>query len=257
LKARPTILSIAGFDPSGGAGILADIKTFEQHKVQGMGVVTGLTFQNDSEFDGVNWIETGEVIKQIEVLTRKFKFEFIKIGMIKDLDILAIIISHLQTSNSKLIWDPIIKASAGFEIHKTIDKKKVIAICKNIFLITPNMDEIRILTGEQDVIKAAKELSKYCNVFLKGGHTPLSNSPPKEERGLGRDYLFTIDGKVFSFRPKKISETGKHGSGCVLSSAITANLAIGNDLQRSCLKGKDYVTKFLFSTKTLLGYHKI
>jgi hydroxymethylpyrimidine/phosphomethylpyrimidine kinase len=256
-KIRPCLLSIAGFDPSAGAGILADIKTFEQHKVQGMGVVTGLTFQNDSEFDEVKWVETDEIIKQIKVLTRKFEFEFIKIGMIKDLDILTIITSHLPSPNSKLIWDPIMKASAGFEIHKTIDKKKGIDICKNIFLITPNIDEIRILTGEQDAMKAAKELSKYCNVFLKGGHTPLSNPPSKGERGLGRDYLFTIDGKVFPFRPKKISETGKHGSGCVLSSAIVANLAIGNNLQRSCLKGKDYVTKFLFSTKTLLGYHKI
>ncbi len=246
-KERPCVLSIAGFDPSGGAGILADIKTFEQHKVLGLGVVTGLTFQNDSEFDGVKWIETDEIIKQIEVLSRKFKFEFIKIGMIKDLEMLAVILSPLRTPNSKLIWDPILKASTGFEIHKTIDKKKVIDICKSIFLITPNTEEIRILTEEQDSMKGAKELSKYCNVFLKGGHN---------EKQKGKDFLFTTDGKVFPFRTKKIFEIGKHGSGCVLSSAITANLANGNNLQRACLKGKDYVTKFLMSNKTLLGYHR-
>ena len=80
-KERHCVLSIAGFDPSGGAGVLADIKTFEQHKVQGMGVVTGLTFQNDSEFDGVKWVETTEIEKQIEILCRKFKFEFIKLGI--------------------------------------------------------------------------------------------------------------------------------------------------------------------------------
>jgi hydroxymethylpyrimidine/phosphomethylpyrimidine kinase len=247
---RPPVLSIAGFDPCAGAGILADIKTFEQHKVLGMGVVTGLTFQNDSEFDGIKWIETDEIIRQIEILTRKFKIQVVKVGMLQGFESLEKIISALKTKNSELriIWDPILKASAGFEIHKSVDKKKVLEICKSIFLITPNVDEIRILTGEQDEIKAAKELSKYCNVLLKGGHS-------KEK--IGRDHLFTTDGKIFPFRPKKISEIGKHGSGCVLSSAITANLANGLSLQRSCLKGKDYVTKFLTSNKSLLGYHKI
>ena len=249
-KERPCVLSIAGFDPSGGAGVLADIKTFEANKVLGMGVVTGLTFQNDSEFDGVKWVETDEIIKQIEVLTRKYKFEFVKVGMLQSLESLEKIIAgcRLQVTDCKIIWDPILKASAGFEIHKTIDKKKVIDICKNIFLITPNIDEIKILSGENDEMKGAKELSMYCNVFLKGGHS---------EKQKGKDFLFTAEGKIFPFRPKKISATGKHGSGCVLSSAITANLANGNNLQRACLKGKDYVTKFLMSNRTLIGYHKI
>ena len=249
-KTRPSVLSIAGFDPSGGAGLLADIKTFEQHKVLGMGVVTGLTFQNDSEFEGVKWVETAEIEKQIEILFRKFKFEFVKVGMLQSLESLEKIVSSIkyQVSGIKIIWDPIVKASAGFEIHKKFEKEKLIEIYRNIFLLTPNIDEIRILTGEQDEMKAAKELSKSCNVFLKGGHN---------EKKRGYDHLFTRDGKIFPFRPKKISETGKHGSGCVLSSSITANLANGLSLQRACLKGKDYVTKFLMSNKTLLGYHKI
>ena len=251
-KARPLVLSIAGFDPSAGAGILADIKTFEQHKVLGMGVVTGLTFQNDSEFEGVKWTETAEIEKQIEILSRKFRFEFVKIGMIRDLemfnDIIQVPSLKSQNPSPKVIWDPILRATAGFDIHKTIDKKKVASICKNVYLITPNIDEIRVLTEEQDEIKAAKELSKHCNVLLKGGHSEINK---------GKDYLFTKEGKVFPFRPKKISGLGKHGSGCVLSSAITANLANGLSLQRACLKGKDYVTKFLMSNKTLLGYHKI
>jgi hydroxymethylpyrimidine/phosphomethylpyrimidine kinase len=73
----------------------------------------------------------------------------------------------------------------------------------------------------------------------------------------GRDLLFTTDGNVFPFRAKVLAKTGKHGSGCVVSSAITANLTNGLSLQRSCLKAKDYVTKFLTSSNTLLGYHKI
>lgn len=217
--------------------------------VLGMGVVTGLTFQNDSEFDGVKWIETNEIIKQIEVLTRKYRFQFVKFGMIKDLETLEQIISFCQlpTADCRLVWDPILQASAGFEIHKNFEKEKLISILKNIYLLTPNTDEIKILSGESDEMKGAKELSKYCNVFLKGGHS---------EKQKGKDFLFTTDGKVFPYRAKKISATRKHGSGCVLSSAITANLSNGNNLQRSCLKGKDYVTKFLSSNKTLHGYHK-
>jgi hydroxymethylpyrimidine/phosphomethylpyrimidine kinase len=248
-KERPYVLSIAGFDPSGGAGVLADIKTFEQHKVLGMAVVTGLTFQNDSAFDGVKWIETDEIKKQIEVLIRKFKFQLVKVGIVKDLETLKQVISfcRLPTADCQLVWDPIIKSSSGFDIHKNFEKENLISILKNIYLVTPNTDEIRILSGKSDEMEGAKELSKYCNVFLKGGHT---------ERQKGKDFLFTKDGKVFPFRPKKISKSGKHGSGCVLSSAITANLALGNNLQRACLKGKDYVTKFLMSNTTLLGYHK-
>ena len=253
-KTRPCVLSIAGFDPSGGAGVLADIKTFEQHRVQGMGVVTGLTFQNDSEFEGVNWIGINDILRQTEVLSKKFTFEFIKIGMVKDLEMIeGIINSKLKIQNSKgeqpkFIWDTILRASAGFKIHDSVDPEKLIPILKKIYLITPNTDEIKILSGGQDEMRAAKELSKHCNVLLKGGHS---------EKNKGKDYLFTTDGKIFPFKAKKISETGKHGSGCVLSSAITANLANGLSLQRACLKAKDYVTKFLMSNKTLLGYHKI
>lgn len=246
---RPYALSIAGFDPSGGAGVLADIKTFEAIKVQGFGVITGLTFQNDSEFDGVKWIEADEILKQVEVLSRKFKFEYVKIGMIENLDVLKTVIDfcRLQTVNCKLIWDPILRASAGFQVHEKIDKEKLIKVCKNIYLITPNTEEVKILMGEADEKKAAKQLSQYCNVFLKGGHSELNK---------GRDYLFTKE-KEYSFRPKKLSDYPKHGSGCVLSAAITARLARGNKIHKACLEAKDYVTKFLISNKTLLGYHRI
>lgn len=254
-NARPYCLTIAGFDPSGGAGVLADIKTFEANKVNGMAVVTGLTFQNDSEFEGVEWVETEKIIRQIEVLLRKFHFEFIKIGMIKDLQALQKIISCLASHlpNLKIIWDPIIKTSSGFEIQKNLPVERVAETCKNIFLITPNIDEARILMGDQDDMKAAKELSRYCHVFLKGGH----RASPGSEKSFGKDYLFTADGKIFPFRAKRISLFSKHGSGCVLSAAITAHLAKGETLQRACLKAKNYITDFLMSNKTLLGYHRI
>lgn len=247
---RVCVLSIAGFDPSGGAGILADIKTFEANNVCGMGAVSAITFQNDVEFDSVKWIATDEILKQISVLQKRFEFNIIKIGLIKDLKTLNEIIGNCQLliANCQLVWDPIIKASAGFEFHKSLNKEKLFQLLKNSFLITPNTDEVKFLTGINNPMEAAKELSKYCNVFLTGGHS-------EEEQGV--DYLFSqhkIE-KIVPTQNNNISQ--KHGSGCVLSSAIAANLAKGNDLITSCRNAKIYVEQFLASNPSLLGVHYV
>jgi|ERR1051326_5677965 hydroxymethylpyrimidine/phosphomethylpyrimidine kinase len=248
-KFRPYVLSIAGHDPSAGAGVLADIKTFEANKVYGLGVVSAITFQNESEFDGVKWISESDIRKQVEVLWRKHKFEVVKVGLIENLQVMDNITSCILSLDPgiKIIWDPILKASAGFEIHNSIEKEKLDRARKSIFLLTPNTNEACDLTGSPDEEKAAKELSAHCNVYLKGGHS---------KKNKNRDILFTPEGKKFSFNPGQ-NGTEKHGSGCVLSAAIAANLAKGYKLNAACLRGKRYVEKFLSSNKTLSGYHKL
>ncbi len=249
-KPRKYILSIAGFDPSGGAGILADIKTFESNKVYGLGIVSANTFQNDIEFKNVDWIPVEKIIEQIDLLRKRFAFEYVKIGLIENLEALNTSISHLNSHipSIKIIWDPILKASAGFEFHKEVDKILLEKICKQIYVITPNVPEALSLGSSKAATENAQQLSQHCNVFLKGGHA---------EEKIGYDTLFLKEGKQFSFRPKLKNIFPKHGSGCVLSSAITANLAKGEDLHRACLKAKQYTEKILRSNKTLLGYHKL
>ncbi|PIP54463.1 MAG: hydroxymethylpyrimidine/phosphomethylpyrimidine kinase [Bacteroidetes bacterium CG23_combo_of_CG06-09_8_20_14_all_32_9] len=250
---RICVLSIAGFDPSGGAGILADIKTFEAHKVCGMGAMSALTFQNDVEFDNVRWIEADDILKQISMLRKRFEFTVIKIGLVQNIDALEKIIMYFnqkpetRNQNPFLIWDPIIKASAGFEFHKMFDREKTFSVLKNIFLITPNTNEVKFLSGINYPIKAAEELSKYCNVLLKGGHN-------KKEPGI--DYLF-MQNKIEKIFPTKTGIFPKHGSGCVLSSAIASNLALGNNLITSCYNAKKYIERFLSSNQTLLGVHYV
>ncbi len=243
------VLSIAGFDPSGGAGILADIKTFEANKVFGMGAVSALTFQNDIEFESLKWIDTDEILKQVLLLKKRFDFPVIKIGLIKDLDTVEFLISNLtsQISNLKFVWDPIIKASAGFEFHLNFEREKLFSVLKNCYLITPNTEEIVFLTGVDNPMEAAKELSKYCNVLLKGGHN-------KEEPGV--DYLF-MQNRIEKINPIEKNIFPKHGSGCILSSAIAANLALGDDLITSCRNAKKYVENVLSSNATLLGVHYV
>ncbi|HKC67286.1 MAG TPA: hydroxymethylpyrimidine/phosphomethylpyrimidine kinase [Bacteroidia bacterium] len=250
LPKRAYVLSIAGFDPSGGAGVLADIKTFESNKVYGLGVISANTFQNDEEFVKVDWVPVEKIIEQIALLQKRFEFEYVKIGLIENVEALQKIVSYLHEQNPdvKIVWDPILKASAGFEFHKQIDSGVIEKICNQLFMITPNMPEAELLSVHSDALENAKYLSTYCNMFLKGGHASTK---------IGYDNLFLKEGKQFSFRPKLKNIFSKHGSGCLLSSAITAHLAKGETLHRACLKAKRYTEKALSSNKTLLAYHKL
>ena len=247
---RPTVLSIAGFDPSAGAGVLADIKTFEVCGVYGMGIVSALTFQNDIAFEKVEWFELSKIIEQIKVLQKRFAFEYIKIGLIENLDVLNQLISYLRSSctDVKIIWDPILKASAGFEFYSIENQKLLEEICAQLYLITPNIPEAIALGTNNNEQENVKYLSNFCNVYLRGGHS-------EEKKGV--DFLFTKDGNEILFPTTIDNVSAKHGSGCILSSAITANLAKGFTLEEACWKAKKYITEFLLSNDTLLGYHKI
>jgi len=243
------VLSIAGFDPSGGAGILADIKTFEANQVCGMGVLSALTFQNDIQFEGVRWIGIDEILKQISVLQKRFEFSVIKIGLIENLEVLEVVVKALKQAlpGCQIIWDPIVKASAGFQFHGHFEREQLFAALENCFLITPNTEEVIFLAGIDKPMEAAQLLAKFCNVLLKGGHS-------KEEPGVDNLFIKNTIEKIF---PTGKEVFAKHGSGCVLSAAIASNLAKGNDLITTCRKAKIYVEQFLSSNETLLGTHDV
>jgi len=244
---RPYVLSIAGFDPSAGAGVLADVKTFENIGVYGFTVTTSITYQNENKFDGVKWLSLKQIKNQIYPIIENHKIDFVKIGLVENFKILISIIELLKAHNAevKIIWDPILRASAGFDFHQKIPKKYLKYVLKNIYLITPNWQEIKPLSNEQDAIIGAEKIAQYCSVYLKGGHnieTPAT------------DLLF-IEDSIDVYHPKKITELEKHGTGCVLSSAITGYLAQGNSLHQSCELAKQYTYNFLISNETKLGFH--
>ena len=244
---HPYALSIAGFDPSAWAGVLADIKTFESNGVYGFGVVSALTWQNDCEFDKVEWVAIDKIIGQIEVLLRRFEIKFIKIGLIESFEVLSELVKYLHERLDApiIIFDPILKASAGFVFHNEGDNglKEVL---KKVHCITPNLPEAHKLFGEDDLNTTLEELSEFVNIYLKGGHSEDNNV---------LDLLYTSD-HTYAFTNDRIPNGEKHGSGCVLSAALTAQLALGNDLPIAAENANSYTWQFLASTDTLLGYHK-
>ncbi|AKD04256.1 hydroxymethylpyrimidine/phosphomethylpyrimidine kinase [Pontibacter korlensis] len=244
---RPYVLSIAGIDPSGGAGIFADIKTFEQHRVYGFGVCSALTVQNDTDFLQVQWLGAREIIKQLEPLVTKFKISSCKIGIVQELDVLLDVMLYLKSRQPHLqiILDPVLKASAGFAFHGILEDEKLTAVLREITLLTPNYNEIQQLNGDLSPKEAAKALAKHCAVLLKGGHNP---------EAPGTDYFFASDSCI-TLKPTLSNVSPKHGSGCVLSASVAANLALGHTLPEACRRGKRYTELFLSSNNTLFGYH--
>ena len=245
---RPFVLSIAGSDPSGGAGVFADLKTLEARRVYGLGVVSAITCQSDTEFFGVDWVPAAAIISQAKAVLQRFPVTVAKIGLIQDLEVLQTVITFLKEVNPgmKIIWDPILQASAGYVFHGKPNAMALSTILNQVYLLTPNVPEARQLAPADQAEDSARELSRFCHVLLKGGHQP--EKP-------GRDQLFRTDGKVYGYRPCPAQVSPKHGSGCVLSAAIAANLALGNTLPRAVLRAKQYTTRFLSSNTSLLGYH--
>ncbi|WP_281235380.1 hydroxymethylpyrimidine/phosphomethylpyrimidine kinase [Flavobacterium gelatinilyticum] len=242
---RPFVLSIAGLDPSGGAGILADIKTFEQHKVTGFAISTANTIQTENQFYEIQWTDLSFVIRSIETLFLNYKIKVVKIGILPSLYDLNRIVSTIKllSPTTKIVWDPVLKSSTKFEFMNIEDCLDLDKILSKIDLITPNYPEAEILFP--DFI--SKENKFPTNILLKGGHN---------EKSLGTDRLFLKD-EVLELLPSGKNCFEKHGSGCVLSSAIASNLALNQTLKEACKNAKIYIENYLSSTPTLIGYHYV
>jgi hydroxymethylpyrimidine/phosphomethylpyrimidine kinase len=249
---RPYLLSVAGFDPSGGAGVMADIKTMEAHAVYGLGVSSALTWQNGVEFKRVEWLDNRDIIGQIQVLARRFNFRVVKIGLIEDIDTLVVLVDFLHTLNPeiRIIWDPVLAASTGFRFHRDIKVAAVHDLINRLALITPNRQEAQsIFDLDEDPIPSLENRvangAVHCPILVTGNRTA-----PDEMS----DILITRTGTEI-IRGQWLEDAEKHGSGCVLSSAIAAGLAQGHDLQQACRNAKHYLQRFLAGGQDQLGFH--
>lgn len=239
-------MSLAGLDPSGGAGLLADIKSFEAQQTIGLGVCTALTVQTDDEFLGVEWITGDRIIAQAMPLLEKFPVQFCKVGLVAHPDILLEVLPALRAIRPGLqfIVDPVLKASAGYVFHTALTQQWL-AVLPHVYLLTPNHEEAIAMSGAPCGETGAQKMSAFCHVLLKGGHRPDK---------AGWDTLYNGN-EYTDFMPLSADAPPKHGSGCVLSAAITASLAKGLGLREACEAGKNYTFRYLQSSPALLGHH--
>ena len=243
----PYVMSIAGFDPSSGAGVSADLKTFEATGSYGLGVCSAITFQNEVQYKGTTWVSLEEIQKQAELLLSKYQPEYIKIGLIENLNKLKYLIDWLKNKapQSKIIWDPIYKATAGHVFHTgetTISEK----ILKQLYLITPNQDELEQLFGKEATPETLQSICQQhqLNILWKGGHQVGEKVT---------DCLITPE-NIYHFSIYR-APYSKHGTGCIFSSALLSLLAQGIELPEACAKAQLYVLHAINSNNSRLSYH--
>ncbi len=246
---RPVVVSIAGMDPTGGAGLLADIKTCEQHRCLGFGVVSALTIQTEDTFYRADWLPLEAIIDQAAPLFAQYEVAVVKIGIVENFAVLDNLVRWIteQRAGIRIVWDPVLAASAGFRFVDRVDPAMLQQVLRHIYLITPNAPEARQLAGVDNAQEAACLLASHCRVYLKGGHLT---------ENTGTDYLYEAE-TVTAFPPGIQRVWPKHGSGCMLSSAIASRLAGGETLMQACVGAKEYIECILSSNENLLAYHHV
>ena len=246
MKPKSKILIIAGSDSSGGAGIQADIKTVTALGCYAMTAITAITAQNTTGVSSVVPINSKEIEKQILFTSKDIKPDAIKIGMLHSSEVILSIIRALKKiKTKKIILDPVMVAKGGSRlISQSAIKTLKDKLIKKAYLITPNIPEAEVLTNTKivsikDMINAANILLKFGakNVLIKGGH--------RKSKYVEDIYLSKNEIKIF--KNQKIKTRNTHGTGCTLSSAITAFLSCGKPLKKSCELGIKYVNQAIRS----------
>lgn len=234
-------LTIAGTDPTGGAGIQADLKTFQELKSYGMSVITSVVAQNTTGVQSVHHVPLEMIEDQLESVLSDVPVHSFKTGMIANIDMMKIIQEKMANKNIPYVIDPVMVATSGDALinkdARNYLRKYLLPLCT---LVTPNIPEAQFLIGKQidqiDQMKdAAKEIVDVHGAgaaLVKGGHFT----------GDAVDILY--DGKEIKvLTEKRINTKNTHGTGCTLSAAITAYLSHGNSLKEAVKKSKRYVTE--------------
>lgn len=239
-------LSIAGLDPSGGAGILADVRAFAAFGCFPAAAVTSLTYQNtQGVFGSEN--QSGEVVeRQIMPLLDDYSLGAVKTGMLPSAEVIEAVARVLGTiPDVPLVVDPVVRSTSGFDL---IDDAALRSLTRRLFpmaaVVTPNLAEAERIAGiaieaDDDLDRAAEvmhELGARC-VLIKGGHRIPGSDPAKAV-----DHLF-ISGVRHEIAGEYIETTSTHGTGCILSAAIAANLALGKELIEAVTVAKAFVNE--------------
>jgi len=236
----PIALTIAGSDPSGGAGLQADLKTFHQRKVYGMSVVTLLTVQNTKGIKDIVVVDPVKVAAQLDTLLEDLMPQAAKTGALGNQKVVALLAERARYFQFPLVVDPVMRSKDKTPLLS--DKAQVVLKEKLLpftTLLTPNLHEAGVLAEMpvndlESMEKAAAKISDLGvkAVLVKGGHL----------EGEAAD-LFFMGGKVEVFRSPRIETKHTHGVGCTYAAAITAELAKGSDLITAVRTAKHFITQ--------------
>ncbi|NLB05482.1 MAG: bifunctional hydroxymethylpyrimidine kinase/phosphomethylpyrimidine kinase [Desulfobulbaceae bacterium] len=237
------VLTIAGSDSGGGAGIQADLKTISANRCYGMSVITALTAQNTLGVTAIHAVPVDFVAAQMDAVLSDIGADAVKIGMLFSPELIRTVADGLRRHGAKnIVLDPVMVAQSG---DKLLQDEAVAAIKEHLIpladLITPNLPEASVLldreiTSEADLSAAATDLAAMGagNVLIKGGHLESENSD---------DCLYLGDEqRLVTLAGERVVTRNNHGTGCTLSSAIAAYLARGEDMETAVRLGKDYIT---------------
>lgn len=248
MKSYIPILTIAGSDSSGGAGIQADIKTMSALGCYGMSAITAITAQNTTGVSAIQGINPDIVSDQIDMVFNDIPPLATKTGMLFSSEIVESVGEALKRHHAKnIVIDPVMISTSGAELINSDAINKVVKILFPLStLITPNKSEAKALTGTDDIHEQARLLYDMGakNILLKGGDS--------ENNKYKIDYL-AIEGesKLIELKSDAIETINSHGTGCTLSSAIACFLAQNYDLTTSVRKAKKYISMALFSGKNV------
>ena len=247
-------LTIAGSDSGGGAGIQADLKTFHRFGVFGTSVITAITAQNTRGVAAWQPVETQLVVAQMDALADDLRPAAVKSGMLGDADVVSVVADGVRRHRfTPYVLDPVMVATSGDVL---LTPGAVAAIQRELVplaaLVTPNLDEAAILLGEpvRDVAtmeraaRALVERGGAAAALVKGGHLRGPDAV---------DVLF--DGELHHYRHQRIDTTSTHGTGCTLSSAVTAHLALGYALRDAVARSLDFVHRAIATAPGLGGGH--
>ena len=237
------VLSIGGSDPSSGAGIQSDIRTFENHGVYGLTVITAITSQNTKKISKILPISSNIIKSQLESVLNDFKIDAIKIGMLYDTSIIKAVHSMIKKEKCPIIVDPIIESTTKTILLKKSaikDYKKMIIPLATI--ITPNKQEAKILAGTSSIEKAAIEIQRLGakNVIITGYN---------ESKKVIEDFILEPK-KKYILKGKKI-EIINHGSGCNYSASIASSLALKRSIHDAAMYAKEYVFQSIKNSKKI------
>ncbi len=236
----PVALTLAGSDPSGGAGIQADLKTFHQRHVYGMAVITLLTVQNTRGIRQVDILKPSWVVRQLDALLADIPPQAIKIGALGIAEVICAVAGRSKKFNCPLVVDPVMVSKHGVSL---LQKDAVRVFIKELLpratLVTPNLSEAAALSGirvydEESMEKAAERIAGMGAeaVLVKGGHL----------KGAALD-LFYRNGRTKIFSASRVRTRHTHGTGCTYSAAITAELAKGKNLPEAIAIAKRFITE--------------